>query len=131
MVYVENLLRFNTIFIIFFIVHPYTHSLHSSRITPPLIYIQVHNSSGRNGSGKLLNNRFINKTLTNGELFTAGQNRMVILYSILIPFTKNQVSLGWFSTKKTIYTRCPVQERSTDSWLFHGFFKVFFSAPNP
>jgi len=127
---VDNPHLFNTIFIIFFIVHPYTHSLHSSRVTAPLIYMQVHNSSGRNGSGKLLSNRFINKTLTNGGLFTAGQNRMIISYSILIPFTKNQVSLGCFSTKKTIYTRCPVQERSTDSWLFHGFFKVFFAAPN-
>jgi hypothetical protein len=127
---VDNLLLFNTIFKIFFIVHPYTHSLHISRITLPLIYIQVHNSSGRNGSGKLLNNRFINKTLTNGGLFTAGQNRLRISYSTLIPFTKNQVGLGCFSTKKTIYTRCPVRERSTDSWLFHGIFKVFFGAPN-
>jgi hypothetical protein len=54
-----------------------------------LVFIQVHNPSERNGSGKLLNNSFLNKTRTNGTLFTDYLNRTGIYDNVLIPFTKN------------------------------------------
>jgi hypothetical protein len=127
---VENQPFMNTISKIFFIVHPYTHSLHSHLFILALVCIQVHNPSQRIGSGKLFNNRFTNKTLTTGALFTVGLDRINIYDYILIPFTENGVSLGCFSTKKTIYTQYFVQEGSTDPRLFHGIFKVFQKNPN-
>jgi hypothetical protein len=82
----------------FFIVHPYTQTLHSLGIILLLVFIQVHNPSDLNGSGKLLNNNILNKTRTNGTLFTVCLNRTGIYDYVLIPCTKNRYHLGCFST---------------------------------
>jgi hypothetical protein len=106
----------------FFIVHHYTHTLHTPERLLLLPDLEFHIASGREGSGQLLNNTIFIKNRTTGSLFTEESSTGKNNHSNIILFTETRGKKGCFSTGKRGYTRALVEKCSTLIPLFHGNF---------